>query len=605
MKLSEMKSQTFKEKSLSQWKEAAEKALKGKSLETIHTKTYEGIDIKPLYTVEDVPMKNDRIKSYIPDLESKLEGMNTWYIAQRIKRDSWNELTSAVKESLLRGQNCLSFSIDSLPLEGFDTFFNEVIDKNKPVFTIEKINFHLINRLINLSKSSDIKEMMGIVGCDPISGNAFLQEDLEMDSWVDCVDKASKEIPGLKTIVVNTSPYHNHGANAVQELAYALSEGVTYIEIFVEKGWSIEEIAKKMHFNFSIGCHFFMEVAKLRAFKKLWHEVLSSYGVDTEKGIPFISTSAETSQFNKSNLDPYVNLLRSGGEGFAAVLGGVDYLVVLPFNEVSGETNIFSERIARNTQLILGEEAHLNKVIDPGGGSYYLEWLSEEVGKKSWKEFQMIQQNGGILSLTKKGIIQEDVRKMKKLKMADLSSRTQSMIGTNIYANLEDKSESVPSFGGERLSEPFEKLRTRSHQLSKNASKPIAGLIGLNDLKKHKPRTDFVSGFLAAGGIHSHVSKECFTLEDTLEFIKETKYPYYVICGDEEDYQTIIPLLLEYFNKTETSIVLDLAGKVNEERMMEWKTHGLNGSIYLKQNMIEKLNKLISIWEEGTQDDKA
>ncbi|MFC7783414.1 MULTISPECIES: methylmalonyl-CoA mutase family protein [unclassified Rossellomorea] len=598
MKLSDMKEQSFSRRTLTEWQEAAEKALKGKGIRSLHTKTYENIELKPLYTAKDVP-ERDRVRAYIPDVKRRMERTPKWFIAQPIKRGSWEELASAMKDALSRGQNCLSFAVGELDItDGFDHFIKEVTEYHAPIFVIEKNTASSIQRMKDIP---ELKEIIGVIGFDPISESAFT-DGPEIGNWLEVVEEADKHLPGVKSIIINSASYHNKGASATQELAYALSEGVSYIEVLQEKGWSIARIAEKMHFHFSVGSHFFMEVAKIRAFKKLWQEVLSSYGLSDDIIAQSISTSAETSQYNKSTLDSYVNMLRGGGEAFSAILAGVDYLVVSPFNEVSGEVNAFSERIARNTQLILGEEAHLDKVVDPGGGSYYVEWLSEEIGKLSWKEFQDVEGDGGILACLKNGSIYEKINRVRESRIHDLATRKNSMIGTNIYANLDETLPALPLTGPDRLSLPFERLRGRAQNLK---TKPVAGLIGLGDLKTYKPRADFVKGFLAAGGIHASQSKECFSKEEVLQFVEETRYPYYVVCGKDEEYQDKLTMLIESIHHIDPAIVIDIAGQIPDKHKGEWFGNGLNGSVYNKQNILEKVDELLTIWEEGTENDKA
>jgi methylmalonyl-CoA mutase len=598
MKLSDMKNQSFSRHTLTEWQEAAEKALKGRSLHSLHTKTYENIDLKPLYTEEDVP-RRDRVKDYIPNVEGKLELASKWFIAQPIKRDSWGELTTAVKDALSRGQNCLSFSIGELKnKEHLFQFLKEMIGFDTPIFAIDKKTSLSI---LGMDKFPEWKGLNGIIGFDPLSEGEWSDEN-RLEEWTKVVEEADKYLAEVKTIIINSAPYHNKGASATQELAYALSEGVSYIEALRENGWTLEKATEKMHFHFSVGSHFFLEIAKIRAFKKLWQEVLFSYGLAEDMISRSISISAETSRFNKSALDSYVNMLRGGGEAFSAIIAGVDYLVVAPFNEVSGEVNPFSERIARNTQLILGEEAHLDKVIDPGGGSYYVEWLSEEVGKLAWKEFQQIDEQGGILVSLRNGSIQDHINRVRDARLHDLATRKNSVIGTNIYANLEETLPAERLNAVERLSLPFEDLRSRAKKLS---TKPVAGLIGLGELKTHKPRADFVNGFLATGGIHSHQSKECFSKEDLLHFVEETRYPYYVVCGKDEEYCDQLSMIIESIHQIDSDIVIDIAGKIPDEKRSEWDLMGLNGSIYHKQNILEKMDELLTIWEEGNDIEEA
>ncbi|MCP3738559.1 methylmalonyl-CoA mutase family protein [Rossellomorea sp. BNER] len=608
MKLSEMKNQSFDNQTLTEWQVAAEKALKGKSLNTLQTHTYEGIDLKPLYTKDDLP-KGDRIHSYIPGVETKINAENKWFLAQNTNGVTWDELTTKVKESLLKGQNCLSFTIGFLPINHeFDRFLNSVLDTTIPIFKLGESSFSsMLKRITKMANGETVlHKLEGVLGQDPLSEKVFLKEDVSLDRWFNEVKMITNSCPQLKTIVINTAPYHNHGANAVQEISYAISEGVSYIELFKEKGWEIENITEKMHFHFSVGSHFFMEVAKLRAFKKLWQDVLSEYGLTEEQMVRSISISAETSRYNKSKLDAHVNILRSGGEAFSAILAGVDYLQVQPFNEGIAETNSLSERIARNTHLIIGEEAHLNKVVDPGGGSYFLEWLTEEVGKRAWKEFQRIDRECGFISLLRNGSIQQSVESIREGRIHDLSTRKQSMIGTNIYANLEDTITGYQTVENvDRLSLPFERLRKKAEELSNSGAIPTAGIIGLSKLKHHKSRADFVNGFLAVGGISAKMSNDCSTKEEILKFIEETRYSYYVICGRDEDYEEHIPLILETVNRVDEKIVIDVAGKIETEQMNEWKQAGLNGSIFLKQNMLQKLEELLYIWEGEADHGKA
>ncbi|WP_406686796.1 methylmalonyl-CoA mutase family protein [Rossellomorea vietnamensis] len=597
MKLRDMKSQSFSRHTLSHWEEAAEKALKGKGISSLHTSTYENIDLKPLYTKEDIPAR-DRVKDYIPNVEGKLERASKWFIAQSIKRDSWGELTTAVKDALSRGQNCLSFSIGDLKKEEhLNQFLKEMISFDTPTFSIDKKTSLSI---IEMGEVREWKGMYGIVGFDPLSEGEWADED-RLEEWMKVVKEADKHLPEVKTIIVNSAPYHNRGASATQELALALCEGVAFIEAIREKGWTLERAAEKMHFHFAVGSHFFMEMAKIRAFKKLWQSVLTSYGLSEQSIAKSISISAETSRFNKSTLDSYVNILRGGGEAFSAILAGVDYLVVAPFNEVNGEVSALSERIARNTQLILGEEAHLDKVLDPGGGSYYVEWLSKEVGKRAWEEFQQVDKEGGILALLANGSIEEKIKRVRDSRILDLATRKNSMIGTNIYANLEETLPISPA-AGERLSLPFERVRERAQKLGNN---PTAGLIGLGELKTYKPRADFVKGFLATGGIQTHQSPDCFSKEDILRFVEETRYPYYVVCGKDEEYHDKLSMITEAVHTVDSSIVIDIAGRIPDESRSEWVRQGLNGSIYNQQNILEKLDELLTIWEEGKDHDEA
>ena len=199
-----------------------------------------------------------------------------------------------------------------------------------------------------------------------------------------------KNIPNLKTIGVSSLNYHNAGANSVQELAFSLSTAVEYIKQMLERGLKIDEIASNIRFTFGIGSLFFVEVAKIRAARMLWAKIIEAFSgnEDSQK----IDIHAHTSFTNQTVFDPYVNLLRTTTEAFSAITGGVDSMHTNFFDESFRTPDEFSRRIARNTQIILNEESHLNQIIDPAGGSYYVESLTDEVAKKSWTLFQEIEE---------------------------------------------------------------------------------------------------------------------------------------------------------------------------------------------------------------------
>ncbi|WP_456274110.1 methylmalonyl-CoA mutase subunit beta [Bacillus sp. AK031] len=582
-----MKNASFQKVNIEDWKAKAEESLKGKPLEKLYKETYEGITLKPLYTKEDLESE------WMQNRDSSRTG---WKVAQRISSGQPDRLPDLLQKALDRGQDTVSFS------EGNGNLSTEVLEK---LFTIaikeEKPLFHLTS--VTSQGFSSIKdgfsELKGVFSADPI--NLVLEDDTpeQLQTWLKAITNLKESSPGVKTVLVDTSFLNESGANAVQELAYAVGAGVTYIEVLKNEGWSAEEAAGKIVFNFSAGSSFFMEIAKLRAFRTLWKTILQAYEVKETKAV----ISSETSAFTKSKLDSYVNMLRAGNEAFSAVLGGADYIHVSPFDEVSGTTSAFSERIARNTQLILSQESHLNKVSDPAGGSYYIESLTNQLAERAWKKFQEIDGNGGLIRALKAGFLQEEIEDVFTKRLKDTSTRKQSLIGTNVYANLEDaiaveeilnQSEGVPGLHAKRLSGNFESLRSRAQRLQ---DKPVAGLILLGKIKSHKARADFVTGFLAAGGIGVLPSKECLAIEDAVQFVSDSSADYFVICGRDEEYHAMAGEIIGSINSTNKNLLIDLAGKLNDTDMKKLTDAGLNGSIYFGQQMIEKLDALLNRWE--------
>ncbi|MDR4936386.1 methylmalonyl-CoA mutase family protein [Rossellomorea marisflavi] len=576
--LREMKEQEFEARTVGEWKAAAESALKGKSVDSLRTETYEGITLKPLYTKDDLPSKL-----------AATSQRRSPKVAPRIWRNNWEGLFKALEEALEKGQECISFRGDDLDPEGFPPFMEKILAKGKDADA-----FFLTDRdfsLMNAWKTEKGGSFSGVFGWDPVSQGLFSGGYWDVPAWIRNLETIHGFAPALKPIIIDLSPYHRQGAHAVQELALALSEGVLYIDVLLKQGWTMDQIAGKIHIHFAVGSQFFMELAKMRAFSSLWKTVIQTYGDDsTERG----SMSAETSPLNKSRLDPYVNMLRSGGEAFASTLGGVDYIDVQPFDGSGG--SVLGERMARNIPMIIGEESHLDKVIDPGAGSYYIEWLTEEVGRRAWKEFVRIQESGGVIPYIESGDLARDLEAVHAERLNDLSSGKSTLIGTNAYANPEDTLLSVEDDLLGRLSLPYERLRVRAQRIAERGSKPIAGIIGLGDWKDYKARADFTKGFLAVGGIYTKESSPCHTKSEILRFIEETRYSYYVICGTDAEYDRFLPEASESIIAIDPGITLDIAGSRTAP--------GMNGSIRKGMDALEKLDRLLSIWEEGMNDDE-
>lgn len=610
----EWKLQSFPTYSVKEWEEAARDSLKNNSIDILKRNTYENIILKPLYTKEDVEITN---LEQFPNSGLNTRGFqpyshqqNNWKIAQKLIKDNWDELCSMLSDVLQRGQEVLSFDIDRITdvehvnfseIENLDLLKTSIFLNTKDCFT------SLLSILRKLQNKEQIK---GVIGTDIISRgveqgiivNPLGEESI---SWTNQIKEMDQDFNALKTIIIDTTPYHNGGANAIQEIAIALSEAVYYIELMKREKWTPGKTAQKMVFHFSIGSNFFMEIAKIRAFRKLWSTIANAYEMTLSEQI--VPISAETSSFNKSVLDPYVNLLRAGNEAFSAILGGVDYLHVSAFDETFQESNEFSARISRNIQYLLREEAHLNKVCDPAGGSYYIETLTNELAVKAWELFQLIDLKGGINAVLESGWLQNEIQNVLKDRLEDIATRKQSLIGTNIYANLLEEETFPPisrknSFNSElslnpfRLSEEFENLRKQSKLLEKDGHSLIVGLICLNQLRRHKARADFASGFLACGGIKTVWSKECSDLKDIEKFVEETNFPYYCICGDDDSYESLVYDIAVLFKGKYTNKVLDIAGKFSNEKWSGMKKNGINGSIYTNQNVIEKLSKLLTLW---------
>ena len=292
----------------------------------------------------------------------------------------------------------------------------------------------------------DTKGLIGSINVDPIKnmllkGKALTREQVS-EKIAETV-KAAKSLPGYRVVGVNSVILNNSGAYAAQELAYALAWGAEYMTMMTEAGIPNYRAANAIRFNMGIGGNYFMEIAKFRAGRLLWAKIVEAYKdpifTTALRNAAKMNVSAETSRFNMTVFDAYVNLLRSQTETMSAALAGVDEITVTPFDVTYEEPTDFSERIARNQQLLLKEEAHFDKVVDPAAGSYYLENLTASIAAEAWKQFLDIQERGGMYQLVSEGKVQEHMAANLKARLADVAKRKEVLLGSNQFPNFTEK----------------------------------------------------------------------------------------------------------------------------------------------------------------------
>ncbi|WML45224.1 methylmalonyl-CoA mutase subunit beta [Neobacillus sp. PS3-40] len=618
-----MRNQSFPLRSEFEWKEKAEESLKGKSIQSLQTSTYENITLKPLYCRVD-----EKLASDYPGGSDFRRGKNPlgyigekWKIAQSISYKTPLELIQKLEAAIDRGLTALSFELNKSLVETEPRLlrFIKEISANIP-FAIDANGMfaEALSTITDLSRE-DSRKVTGYIASDPLATfvvEGFIPKNQEQffAEWSEIIKNSSEKLPNLQTILVNTSVYHNGGANAVQELGIAAATGVLYLQQLLEKGIDQEVALSKIIFKFSIGSNFFMEIAKLRAARIIWNKITEVYGAKmVDRGMKI---AAETSIFTKSVSDQNVNLLRAGNEAFAAVIGGIQYLHVTPFDQMTGST-YSSERIAQNTQLILQEEVLLQKVIDPAGGSWYIEELTRELAEKSWELFKKIEANGGMLEALKSNWLQKEISTVNKKRHHDISTRKVSIVGTNVYANLtENIPECEKSINGQfssddlsekitietipqiRLSQPYEDLRMRADRIKRHDGvRPFIGLICLGNLKQYKPRADFIRGFLAAGGVNGLESGPIFSTESVTEFVKECNSKHFCLCGSNEEYENIGLEILQLIKAEFPDRIVYLAGLPKEEDQSKWVSEGIKSFIHVKSNCCETLESMLSEME--------
>ena len=605
MNIDNVKDLSFPKSDYEQWRSAAEAVLRGKTVDNLKTPTYEGITLNPLYTDDNVSLtdtENPGEFPYTRGIYANGYHDEPWAVCQPVGGADCREANDNMKSALLRGQNAIVFPAELLVNGEFTELLDGLPLDQLPLYIDARgLQKNLLPQLGKLTNS-----LSGVLAEDPVAewclqGHMPGKPELFFKNWFDTLRELDNYAPQLKSILIKSVTYHNAGASAIQELACVLATAALYIEEGQKNGFTVEDLADKMIFSFAIDSDYFMNIAKLRAARRLWAQFAEAYQADADHFKMVIH--AVTSERSETLYDEHVNILRTTNQAFASAIGGIQYLEVHPFNHASSKENQAAERIARNIHLILKEETHITEVTDPAGGSWYIEQLTDEIAVKAWEKFFDIHTSGGILPLLQEGKIQDEINDVFIKREHDLATRKVSIIGTNVYPNPADlgsdkqaskeitsyytltDSQSITALKPTRLAEPFEELRQRSAAHRKlRGEAPQIGLLTIGELKNYKPRADFMKALAAAGGIEV---VEGSSLE-AIDFIKKTSIPTLCLCGSDEDYKIQI---VKEIKKELPQIQLYLAGKPKEEVESEFKDAGIRDVIHSKTNAVDMLTE--------------
>ncbi|CAH0345659.1 methylmalonyl-CoA mutase family protein [Bacillus sp. CECT 9360] len=616
MKLKEVKNLSFPGPSLEDWKEAAESSLKGSSIEKLTTNTYEGIALQPLYTEKSL---SEDARGELPGFFPYTRGIhitgyyqNPWLICQPVFAASEAEANQKMHDALSRGQNAIFFPA-SLLNGSLEHLFERLPLEDVPLFIdLEGNGQTALPLLINYFEKHRLS-VNGVLAEDPIaewvvSGNLPTDLDGYFNDWFAGIRELGEILPNVKSVFIKTSVYHNGGAHAIQELAFGLAEAVHYLNEGQKHGLSIEEMTSKIVFSFAVDSNYFMNIAKLRAGRRLWALLAEAYDVPPEYFKMHIH--AETSKVTVTLYDKHVNILRMANQAFAAVVGGVQYMQVHPFDQLQETDNGFSNRLARNTQLVLKEETQITNVADPAGGSFYVEKLTDQLAEAVWAKFLEIENQGGIIESLNKGIIQSEISDSFNQRQENVASRKESIIGSNVYPNAAEKVKQpkvtkdhsnektafieITPIPIRRISEEFENIRLRAGAHGTQVESPKLGLINLGELKAYKSRTDFIKGIAAAGGIATVDSEGCSTKEDILAFIKDTNLKSYCLCGSDADYLEAAVSFVQAVKESYPDKNMYLVGKQDRDLEAALSQAGVNEFVHVRTNAVEILTQWLT-----------
>ncbi|HET7873781.1 MAG TPA: acyl-CoA mutase large subunit family protein, partial [Terriglobales bacterium] len=457
-----------------EWRKLVQTELKDVPFEKkMFSSTYEGIKLSALYRREDVANlpQIDSFPGVPPFLRGATPGgylQHPWDISQEIAFSSPTEFNNAARNYISRGLNALNMMLDRATRDGHDPDWaqpEEVgsgglsiaslqdleraldgIDVEKTTLLIRcgASGMPMAALLVALTRKrkKTPASLRGCIETDPLGvlshegrlpqslGQAY-EEMAMLTRW------AAENAPSLQTICVHSRAWHESGANAVQELAFTLATAVEYLRAMTQRNCPVDLTAPRIRFAVTVGVNFFMEIAKVRALRMLWSRVVSAAGGN--EAAQRLSLHIRTSRWNKTAVDPYNNMLRTTVEAFAGVVGGCDSMQVGAFDEVIRPPDDFSQRIARNTQLVLQHECNLDRVIDPAGGSWYVENLTAELAKRAWALFQEIENAGGMEAALRAGMPQKLTTATAAEKLQAVAKRRDSIVGVNQYADPKQK----------------------------------------------------------------------------------------------------------------------------------------------------------------------
>jgi len=463
-------------KSLIEWRALASKELRDRSLDELDWHTLEGLKIKPLYTKEDIDQL-DHLDN-LPGMEpftrgpkATMYGGRPWTIRQYAGFSTAEESNAFYRKNLAAGQQGVSVAFDLATHRGYDSDHPRVEgDVGKAGVAIDSVeDMKILFNQIPLDQVSVSMTMNGAViptmACYIVAGeeqgvsqealsgtiqNDILKEFMVRNTYVyppepsmrivaDIIEYTSDNMPKFNSISISGYHMQEAGANLVQELAYTLADGKEYVRTAIERGMDVDKFAGRLSFFFAIGMNFFMEAAKLRAARLLWHRIMESFDAKSSKS-KMLRTHCQTSGVSLQEQDPYNNVVRTAYEAMSAVLGGTQSLHTNALDEAIALPTEFSARIARNTQLILQEETGVSNVVDPLAGSYYVESLTSELADAAWNIIQEIDEMGGMTKAVASGIPKLRIEESAAKRQAMVDRGEEVIVGVNKY-QLESQDE--------------------------------------------------------------------------------------------------------------------------------------------------------------------
>ena len=597
----------FQAPTTQEWLDKIQVDLKGADFQKrLVWRTSEGFSVQPFYRKEDVEKLQtpNALPGEYPFVRGNKKDDNTWYIRQEIDAADASAANIKAKDVLNKGIDSLSFKIPGKAVSAefveqlLDGIYCDCVELN--FCTCKRHSVELAQLLVSYfeAKGYDKEKIVGSIDWDPMEKIVMKGKDVEpLLQFAPALVDALKDYPNFRCIAVNSVSLNNSGAYIIQELGYALAWGNEYLQQLVDAGVEPTLAASKIKFNMGISENYFMEIAKFRAARMLWAQIVKQYEPKCDCACK-MCVNAVTTSYNMTIFDAHVNLLRSQTETMSAALAGVHSIVVTPFDAAYETPDDFSERIARNQQLLLKEECHFDTVVDPSAGSYYIEELTTSLATEAWKIFLKVEEEGGFLAAIKAGTVQDDINATNEKRHTLAAQRREFILGTNQFPNFNEKSdgkmpleqscgcdhkdESVyKAVSASRLAADFEALRIATEKAEKQ---PVAFMLTIGNLVWRQARAQFSCNFLATAGYKVVDNLGFNTVEEGVDAALAAGADIVVLCSSDDEYAQYAVPAYKYLDGRAMFVVAGAPACSDE-----LKAAGIENFIHVKVNQLETL----------------
>ncbi|MEZ4408385.1 MAG: methylmalonyl-CoA mutase family protein [Polyangiales bacterium] len=556
---------TFPTVSAAEWRAQVEAELQGAPFEkSLVYKTAEGLSVEPLYTALTT---DPGLPGAAPFTRGESERSAVFAVCTRHERYD----RAAIDDDLSGGADALWLSAEAWRA---DPSLGAGVERVVDDVSVEDFTATLTDPAARFT-----------LGIDPVASlvrGATDDVDVALAAMARGAVALRERFANGRAVVVSTLPFHDAGADAADELALSLSTGALYLDALLDAGLTVADAAAQITLRVAVGRDTFGELCKLRALRVCWHKLLAAHGAG-EVAPPRVH--AVSSWRTLTRRDPWVNLLRVTTQVFAAALGGARLITPATYDAVDGDSPL-GRRAARNTALVLRDESHLGRVVDPAGGAYFFEARTDVLAREAWTRFQQIERDGGVVKALRDGSLAARLERAHLARLDAIAKRKEPITGVSEFANLDERVAAATAtetrgLPRHRDAEVFEDLRDRADALSAEGALPTVSLVTLGPPKEHRARVGFARGFFSAGGLRAK--------ESTADAAGSVA----CLCGSDERYAAEAEEVARSLKSRGVKTVL-LAGR-GGEREAALREAGVDGFIYLGCDVVKTLAALLEV----------